>query len=132
MSEFNVYSDCENEWIEKDGNILFAADCAATMNQQAETIKQLKARVGRLEKCIIDSNACMTLHAPMQAKNNGKILNEAPQQSLAAIQAEAIEKAVREVRQQIPADNEFGSVDACYTYKLINYAADVRQQADKG
>lgn len=106
--------------------------------QQAETIKQLEARVGRLEGAILARAKRRYSEAEkpeaIKAWVNAlvAIANESPQQSLAAIQADAIEKAVRQVRQQIPADNEFGSIDACYTYKLINYAADIRQQADKG
>lgn len=99
---------------------------AETMGGLMEENAQLKARVARLEEALSKANK----HSVGGYYDD--VLNEAPQQSLAHIQAEAVEKAVREVRQQIPADNEFGSIDACYTYKLINYAADVRQQADKG
>jgi hypothetical protein len=101
--------------------------------QQAETIKQFKARVARIEKGLDYAGVKLIDHKDRRAYEFvDKILCEDGPQCVREVQAEAIEKAVREVRQQILADNEFGSVDACYTYKLINYAADIRQQADKG
>ena len=50
MSDFKIDSDGTYQWVVKGGETLFTDDCAATMNQQAETIQQLKARIARLEK----------------------------------------------------------------------------------
>ncbi len=94
--------------------------------QQAVTINELQAQIYRIRDAYYNGKGGDGMDAL------GYAIMETEAVNMAAIQAEAIEKAVREVRQQIPADNEFGSVDACYTYKLINYAADIRQQADKG
>ena len=59
MSDFEMDSDGTYQWVIKGGETLFADDCAATMNQQAETIQQLKARIARLETAIKEARNCI-------------------------------------------------------------------------
>ena len=92
MSDFKTDSDGTYQWVVKGGETLFTDDCAATMNQQAETIQQLKARIARLETAIKEARNCIA-----EAKSDFillEVLAETSQQSLADIQADAVDAAI--------------------------------------
>ena len=94
MSDFKMDSDGTYQWVVKGGETLFADDCAATMNQQAETIQQLKARISRLEKaCDYYSTSLEAFDMAIDERAE-KIVAETSQQSLADIQADAVDAAI--------------------------------------
>lgn len=45
MSEFEVDRDNDYEWVSVGWNVLFAEDCAATMNQMQRENKALQCRL---------------------------------------------------------------------------------------
>lgn len=82
--------------------------------------RELSARVARLEKCLIDSNACLTLHNGEQARVNGSVLNESPQQSPAEIEAAAIEEMLMHFTKN-------GLPDVSLEKSIKQYAANLRE-----
>jgi len=94
MSDFKMDSDGTYQWVVKGGETLFTDDCAATMNQQAKTIQQLKARISRLEKaCDYYSTSLEAFDMAIDERAE-KIVAETSQQSLADIQADAVDAAI--------------------------------------
>jgi len=93
MSDFKMDSDGTYQWVVKGGETLFTDDCAATMNQQAETIQQLKARIARLEEPYsrYGENGETDVGILLFYE---QVVNEASKQSLAEIQADAVDAAI--------------------------------------
>jgi len=95
MSDFKIDSDGTYQWVVKGGETLFTDDCAATMNQQAETIQQLKARIARLEKACDYYSTSLEAFDMATDERADKIVAETPKQSIADIQADTAISAIK-------------------------------------
>ena len=123
MSDFKMDSDGTYQWVVKGGETLFADDCAATMNQQAETIRQLKARIARLEKACDSYSTSLEAFDMAIDERAEKIVAETSQQSLADIQADAVDAAIEYA-------GEFSKWPDDYIGLIHKYADQLRKGGD--
>lgn len=95
------------------------------LNQQ---LREKEARIGRLEGCIYRLTNRTGL-AEYVYDSCEEALNETPKQSLAHIQAEAVEKAIKDL--DMTAFVVIGRGPVISESSLYRYANQLRQQADK-
>lgn len=116
-----MLSDIDPESLDEACSMIYNLHEDALCLRSSST--ELTARVARLEQAIVDAQNAFSLGAAENILN--EVLFESLQQSLAHIQAEAVEQAVNRYKQ-----NVFDGPDI-YSEGLLNYANQLRQQADK-